>query len=209
MDLECRSALAKLVGARNVELSASHWTGRKRAQAESLRLAEAVLSDPLRNRTTVDARSGKLHSKHASLFSPPTTTMSLNPKKIWKKLRSKGSKKSASSSQRPSSDSSVVRSGTIDHPLDHAAHATSSVALATVGSQFPSQSRGQPSLLPPSVPTLHSSQNPITSNNNQSSNTSSGVREEPGLGATVYSGVKLVLDVAKESADVFPPLKAL
>src|ERR1700733_10544965 len=128
--------------------------------------------------------------------------MSLNPKKIWKKLRSKGSKRSTSSGQRPSSDPSVARSSTIDHPL-----ATSSVALATVGSQFPSQS---PSLSHPSVPTLHSSQNPITSNDHQPNigNTSSSARGEHGLGATVYSGVKLVLDVTKESADVFPPLKS-
>src|SRR5882757_10505725 len=109
----------------------------------------------------------------------------MNPKKLWKKFRSKKSEKSTD--QRPSPDS-VARSSTIDHRLDHVAHATSSVALAAIGSKSPSQSHGQPSLSPSSAPTLHSTQNPPTlPDGNRSNiiggNTSPGVRG-PGFGAT-------------------------
>ena len=132
-----------------------------------------------------------------------TTTM--NPTKLWKKFRSRRSSDKASGTasigQTPSPAGSSARSSTVDRSLDSAAHATGSLALDTVGSQLPSQSQGKLSLSPSSAPILAHP----TIFSDAGSNTP---RSKPGLAATAYSGTKLVLDVAKETADVFPPLKS-
>ena len=86
----------------------------------------------------------------------------MHPKKLWKNFRDKRSNRSPSGSG-TSSTSSNSRAGTINDPLGHAALATTSVALATVGSPIALQSQNpQPQLIPPSSSLAPSSSQNLT-----------------------------------------------
>ena len=142
-------------------------------------------------------------------------------KNLWKKLHSKksgGSSRSQSASDATNRSSSRSNSNPspIPDPLHHVAHATNTFALATSGIPVPPQSRDQlpQHLSPPSSPVASSSHTPPTSPDSTQKgstavNSPPPPATTPGFLSTAYSGTKTILEVVRESSDVFVPLKSV
>ena len=136
-------------------------------------------------------------------------------KNFFRKFHSKKSSSSPSGStgHRSSSDSNS-QSTTHDHTPPHLIRASSPVAIASLGPPIPSRSEGlQPSSPEASLSATSSQKPPASTNidqlNTSEVNTSSSVENKPGWKTTMLNGARMALELVKESADAFGPLKSV
>ena len=142
----------------------------------------------------------------------PTTIM----KKLFKFPYKKSTKSQtgATTERHHQSEPNIRLSGTIDNPLSHAAHATSTLALAATGTFIPSQSNDPQHISRPPSPVLATACSPVKSTDKDqlaipAMGASSMVEDKPGWKTTAYSTARMALEVIKDSSDACVPLKSV